>query len=478
MNILERKRTRQTKIVFTVGPATMKEDVLRELVREGADICRINMAHADHDWTRMIVGRVRKVCAELGRQIAVMMDVKGPEIRTGKLTGDPKHLEKGQIFDFKIETAGPDTPGIDAIDVNYPGLVDDLKVGDTVLVDSGLIRLEVQEIMADRVRCKVAIPGELGSKRHINLPGVHVKLPALTQKDKGDIEVAIELGIDFFALSFVRSADDLDMLYRYLSDRDCKARIIAKIEDQQAISNLDEIIQASNGLMVARGDLGIECPYEELPILQHDAVKACIRAGRPVIVATHMLESMIGNPVPTRAEVSDVSTAVLEQADAIMLSGETTTGKYPLECIQVFKRIASRMEQQHSGDPNRELPLRTPKGKMLRSAAYLARELDDAGIVLFTRSGYLSQMLSSLRPKSPVFAFTDDPLIFKQMLIMWGIEPFLMELNESDPECTVQDAFAMLSASGWVQRDQNVIVISNVLAGERVIDTIQIRQVD
>ncbi|MFW5883483.1 MAG: pyruvate kinase [Verrucomicrobiota bacterium] len=479
MEKLSRQRTRQTKIVFTIGPATMEKPMLRKLIEEGVDICRINMAHADHEWTRMIVRRVRETCEEVGRHIAIMMDVKGPEIRTGKLEGDPIQLTEGEIFDFTVEK-DPEggVEGYRSVDVNYPGLLHDIKVGDTVLVDSGLLRLKVLEIREDRARCKVLIPGELGSRRHINLPGVHVKLPALTEKDKGDIRVGIEMGIEFFALSFAREADDLDIFYRFLSDHGSKARIIAKIEDQQAIQNLDEIIKASNGLMVARGDLGIECPYEELPILQHRAVKTCIREGRPVIVATHMLESMISAPVPTRAEVSDVSTAVIEQADAIMLSGETTIGKYPLECIRVFKRIAERMEQQHTGEPNRELRLRTPKGKLLRSSAYLARELDDAGIILFTRSGYLAQMLSSLRAKSPVFAFTDDPLLFKQMLLLWGIEPFMLDFNANDPEQTIRDAFDRLSQTGWAKRGETVIVVSNVLAGEKVIDTIQIRSIE
>jgi len=229
--------------------------------------------------------------------------------------------------------------------------------------------------------------------------------------------------------------------------------------------------------MVARGDLGIECPYEELPVIQHRAVKTCINLGKPVIVATHMLESMTENPVPTRAEVSDVAQAILELADCTMLSAETTTGKYPMECVEVMKRIATRMEAAHQGEPNREVLLKTPKGKMLRSAAYLAHELNDAGILVFTRSGYLAQRLSSLRPKSPIYAFTDQPILFRQLLINWGIEPFLIDFHD-DPETTIKHAFDYLLRQGWVKKQDLLIVITNVLAGEKIIDTTQIRYVD
>jgi pyruvate kinase len=229
--------------------------------------------------------------------------------------------------------------------------------------------------------------------------------------------------------------------------------------------------------MVARGDLGIECPYEELPIIQHQVVKACIRKSRPVIVATHMLESMITAPVPTRAEVSDIANAVLEKADAIMLSGETTTGKYPVECVKVFKRISRRIESTHNDDPTKELHFPTPKGKMLRSAVYLANDIQDCGIVVFSRSGYLVRMLSSLRPQVPIYAFTDIPELFRNLLILWGVEPFQMDFSE-DPEDTIKDAFDYLKRKKWVKEGQTLIVISNALAKGKVIDTLQIRYVE
>ena len=344
-------------------------------------------------------------------------------------------------------------------------------------MDNGLIRFEVLEALDDRLRCRVVIPGPLGSRRHINLPGVRVRLPSLTRKDREDLRIAIEEDITFIALSFVREPDDVDILKRYLSDRGSRARVIAKVEDQQAISNLDHIIQASDGLMVARGDLGIECPYEILPIIQHRAVKTCINLGKPVIVATHMLESMVENPVPTRAEVSDVAQAVIELADCVMLSAETTTGKYPLECVAVMKRIAAKMEETHPGEPNREIVLKSPKGKMLRSAAYLAQELGYVGIVIFTKGGYLARRLSSLRPKSPIFAFTDDENVFRGLLMEWGIEPFLIDFD-ADPETTIETAFHYLLRRNWVRPGDLLIVITNVLARDKIIDSTQIRTIE
>ncbi|MEQ1528795.1 MAG: pyruvate kinase [Methylococcales bacterium] len=471
-------RYRQTKIIFTIGPATSIDSVLKELINERVDICRINMAHATHEWTRGIIQQIKRVCAEVGREIGIMMDIKGPEIRTGDI-GEPVYLQQDQLFDFLMSapTADSSLDGIACINVNYPNLINDVSLGDTVLVDSGLIRMQVIDILENRIRCRVVIPGQLGNRRHINLPGVRVGLPSLTEKDQGDLAIGLDEGIDFIALSFVRDADALHSLRDVLTAKGSKARIIAKIEDQQAISNIDEIIEASDGIMVARGDLGIECPYEELPIIQHQVIKACIKKSRPVIVATHMLESMISAPVPTRAEVSDIAHAVLERTDAIMLSGETTTGKYPVECVRVFKRISQRIESLHNDEPTKDLHLPTPKGKMLRSAVYLANDIENCGIVVFSRSGYLVRMLSSLRPKVPIYAFTDIPELFRNLLILWGVEPFQMDFSQ-DPEDTIKDSFAYLKRKKWVTEGQTLIVISNALAKDKVIDTLQIRKVE
>jgi len=471
---------RKTKIIFTIGPATEDEQTLEALIREGVDICRINMAHADHAWTREIIARVRKVCERVDRHIAIMMDVKGPEIRTRELPATFE-LEKGETFDFTYGEGigGEGEDGVRRVDVNYPGFAKDMKVGDTVLVDSGLIRLRVLEIVGQRVRCEVVIPGPLGNRRHINLPGVRVNLPSLTKKDQADIDVGIEEGIEFFALSFVRELKDLVNFENYLKANGSEAKIIAKIEDQQAISNLVEIIKASGGLMVARGDLGIECPFEDLPAIQSKAINTCIRETKPVIVATHMLESMIDSPVPTRAEVTDIANAIREQADCIMLSGETTVGKYPVECVRVMKRIAERMEAVEAETYpalRKDLELRQPRSMMLRSAVQLASEMG-AAVLVFTRRGIFSQRLSSLRPQMPIYAFTDQPMLFRQLLLLRNIEPFFMKFDH-DHETTIQSAFSMLKERAWLKPGDPIVVVTKMYAGEKLIDSTQIREIE
>ena len=346
---------RRTKIIFTLGPASESEEMLEKLIRAGGDVVRLNMAHASHEWTRKVIRRIRAVSQKCGREVAIMMDIKGPEIRTGDV-GVPIELKVGEIFDFTVKPASASGVAGDeeirSVDVNYKDLVRDIKVGDEVLVDNGLLRLEVLAKDEARIRCRVVIAGELKSRRHINLPGVKVNLPPFTEKDRADTTVGLEEGIDYVALSFVRTAADIEVLRTFLAEKKSKVRIIAKIEDQTAILNLDQIVAACDGLMVARGDLGIECPFEELPIIQRRAVRSCLAQGRPVIVATHMLESMISQPVPTRAEITDVANAVFESADCVMLSGETTTGKYPLECVQMLDIIARRI----GGNAGEQLP--------------------------------------------------------------------------------------------------------------------------
>ena len=467
---------RLTKVVFTIGPATEEEAMLEQLIIAGVDVCRLNMAHASEDWTRSIIRRVRAVCARTQRHIALKMDIKGPEIRTGELP-KPVELEEGQLIDL-LPVAGKPKDKVLAVSVNYPLMGGDVEVGTTVLVDSGLIRLEVLETSAERIRCRVVVPGLLTSRRHINLPGVRVRLPALTAKDKADILVGIDEKVDYFALSFVREADDVDILRRFLTDSKSAAKIISKIEDQSGIANLDEIIVASDAIMVARGDLGIEVPMEDLPLIQKRAVDACIRLRKPVIVATHLLESMINSPVPTRAEVSDIASAVWSTADAIMLSGETTTGRYPLECVRFMKRVAGRIESSATKGYNTSLPLKTNKDRLLRSAIVLAQEIGDSGIVVFTKNGVLPQALASLRAaRCPIYAFTDEPQVFRHMLLVWGLEPFLMDFA-ADPEDTVRQAFAYLMRRGWVNPGDWMVVVTNVLAGARTVDTIQMRPVE
>ncbi|MDB5357999.1 MAG: pyk 2 [Phycisphaerales bacterium] len=465
---------RHTKIIATVGPATESRERLGQLIAGGVDVIRLNMAHGTGEWVSSLVARVREVSAEMQRHVAVMMDVKGPEIRTG-VVADPVELKAGDVFEFY--TAQP-TDDVRGINVNYPGLPADVNVGATVLVDSGLIRLMVLEKDATNVRCRVVTPGKLGSRRHINLPGVDVNLPSLTEKDDRDIRVGVKAGIDFVALSFVRRSDDILALRALLDGLGSKARIVAKIEDQGGLRNLEGIVNAADAVMVARGDLGIEIDYHTLPLVQTRIVDTCLAMGKPVIIATHLLESMISAPMPTRAEISDVCNAVRERADAVMLSGETTTGLYPLECVEVLKNILRSTEPSEKRGLNEVIRLDEPKAKMLRSAAVLAQDLGNSGIVVFTRSGFLAYTLAALRAVGvPIYAFTDDEALFRQLLLPWGVEPFLMAFSE-DPEETIRNALAYLKRREWCGAGTWLVVITNALAHEKVVDTIQLRRIE
>ena len=472
---------RRTKIIVTLGPATESEAMLEKLFRAGAGVVRLNMAHAKHDWTRLVIRRVRAVSARIGRDVAIMMDIKGPEIRTGDLTV-PIELKAGEIFDFTVKP-GASNPAIEggeeirSVDVNYPNLVNDIKVGDSVLVDNGLLRLEVLATDEARIRCRVIIPGELKSKRHINLPGVKVNLPSFTEKDRADTTVGLEEGIDFIALSFVREAKDIAVLRAFLSEKKSRCRIIAKIEDQSAIDNLDSIVTACDALMVARGDLGIECPFEELPVIQRRAVRACLAQGRPVIVATHMLESMISQPVPTRAEITDVANAVFELADCVMLSGETTIGKYPLECVQMLDKIARRIEKEESGESRPPAVFTGERMKVLHSAVVLANELPRSKLLTFTRHGFMAQGLAMLRPvHSPIIAFTPSPEVFRQLRLLRGVAPVLMPLA-SEPDVTIENAIALLRREGRIVPGDKLIVATDIVSQDRLVDSVQLRTV-
>ncbi|MEM6979345.1 MAG: pyruvate kinase [Planctomycetota bacterium] len=479
----QHRSLRHTKIIATLGPATESESMLEKIIDAGVDVVRLNMAHGSSQWVIDIVARIRRVSDRIGRHVAVMMDVKGPEIRTG-MVDQPVVLNAGDVLQLVTEDADPDTPNpleVTArltVSVNYRDLPSAIDVGQTVMVDSGLLRMKVLAKSTTHIACEVLTPGTITSRRHINLPGVKINLPALTEKDHRDLEAGIKADIDFVALSFVRTAADVQTLRDFLTEHQSQAKIVSKIEDQSGVRNMHGIIEKSDGIMVARGDLGIEIDFEELPLVQSQLIQACQAEGKPVIVATHLLESMIDSPIPTRAEVSDVSNAVREQADAVMLSGETTTGAYPLEAVDALKRIISSIEPSIDSKLNASIVLREPKAMLLRSSATLAQELGDSGVVVFTRSGFLAYVLGALRPRGvPIYAFTDNETLFHQLLLPWGVEPFLMPFSE-DPEQTIQDALSMLRDRGWCAPGTTLGFITNILADGKIVDTLQLRTVE
>jgi len=465
---------RKTKIICTLGPATEKPEILRKLITGGTDVFRLNMSHAKPEWVRRIVPRIRQLAEEQLRPIAILLDTQGPAIRTGDLK-EPLHLKQGDILEFTVR--GSKSPEKNSVTVNYDQFPSDVSPGDTILVDNGLIKLVVMAKKKDRVRCKVLNSAILGSRRHINLPGVHVNLPALTTKDIADVKLGTELGVEYVAMSFVREERDIEQLRRLLHLRKSLALIMAKIEDQAAIASIDAIIKAADAIMVARGDLGIEVPMEELPIIQRRIVKTCIRLGKPVVVATHLLESMIKNRLPTRAEITDVANAVFEQADAIMLSGETSVGRYPVECVEVLNRVATRIERSGGAGYAESAVLNDARQRTVASAVVLANSLPRAKIIVFTLHGTMPRNVSHLRPeRAPIFAFAASEEVRRRLCILWGVCPIHIEFDK-DPNKTIQTAESVLRNQKLVTRGDNLVIISDIVAEGSRFDCVQMRTI-
>jgi pyruvate kinase len=463
---------RKTKIICTLGPATEKTETLRQLIEKGADVFRFNMSHAEHGWVRELVPRIRRLAAEADRSIAILLDTQGPAIRTGALKTD-WYLKRGDILELRVRDAKPKEKY--SVDVNYDGFVNDVSVGQAILIDSGLLRVLVVEKGRNRVRCKVLTGGRLGSHRHINLPGVHVNLPPLTKKDIVDLNLGVKLGVDFVALSFVRQRSDLDELRRFLVRRKSEASIVAKIEDQSAVRQIDAMIAGADAVMIARGDLGMELPMEELPIIQRRIVKACIRVGKPVVVATQLLESMINNPVPTRAEITDVANAVFEQADAIMLSGETTIGHYPVECVKVLHRVALRIERSGGAGYAEDALLVDARQKMVASAVVLANSMPGSKLIVFTRRGVMARYVSNMRPRrAPIFAFAPRAEVCRQLALCWGTCAIQTDFT-NDPNKTIEAAEKYLCDKKLAAVGDQLVIVSDLRAGETLVDCVQLR---
>ena len=470
---------RRTKIIATLGPATDSPEMLGRLIDTGVNVFRLNMSHAKHDWVRRVVADIRTAATARQAAIGIIMDTQGPAIRTGDLPA-PITLRPQQKFTLYVGP-GP-APSPDSTSVNYENFVHDISVGDTILLDNGEIHMKVLAKSASRVECEVLTEGTLGSRRHINLPGVKVSLPALTAKDIADVQVGLEIGVDYIALSFVREAKDLLQLKAMIEHAPRRPRIIAKIEDQLAVKNLDEIVHLAGAIMVARGDLGIECPYWELPVIQRRIVKTCLRVGRPVIVATHMLESMIENPMPTRAEVTDITNAVYEQADAIMLSGETTTGRYPLRCVEVFDRIASHIGAniERSGGTNYQeaADLQSPRLKLVKSAVVLANDLSAEVLLVFTLHGSMAWYTAWMRPRhSRIIALCDNQNQADTLALFWGVTAVVVPFHREDPEKTINESIETLAQRNLLKRGDTAVIISSITLGTEVANAVQTRQI-
>ncbi len=471
---IERRDFRHTKIICTIGPATNTPEMIEQLAKAGMNVARINMSHGSQESHLKVIKAIKGLNKRLNHPIAILMDLQGPEIRTGEIS-QQLHLNVGDIFTF---TVIPDLNVEEkSVFVNYKDIIKDLKKGDKITVDNGLINLQVLEKNEElgTLKCKVLEGGKLGSRKHINLPGVRVNLPTLTEKDKSDILFAVEHDIDFIALSFVRRAEDVLQAKELIEQADGHAHVIAKIENQEGIENFDEILEAADGIMVARGDLGVEIAIEELPIVQREIVRKCIRKGKPVIVATHMLESMIENPMPTRAEVTDVANAVYEQTDAIMLSGETAVGKYPVKAVTLLDKITKRMEKEKNIHFELEREATTNRENLAKSACELADRINAPAIVVITRRGAFARQVASFRPsKAIIYAFTNMSSTRRKLWLVRSIVPFLMEFSK-DPEKTIRKAFEKLKERNRVLPGDPIVVLSDIEAGTEKVSSIQIR---
>ena len=463
----------KTRIICTIGPATESYEMLHKLYEAGMSIARLNMSHGDHESHAKVIQHIKSLNRKVKFPIPILLDTQGPEIRTGDLSNE-LDLRQGDIV--SVTTRGPMNVEESSIHINYADLLEAVNVGDRITVDNGLINFEVLEKHERHMRCRVLDGGLLKSKRHVNLPGVRVNLPSITQKDIKDILFGLERDVDFIALSFVREAGDIQQLKDLMGDKVGKVKIVAKIEDQEGVRNLEAIIKESDGIMVARGDLGVEINLEDLPNVQRTIVRLCAEYGKRVIVATHLLESMIHNPHPTRAEVTDVANAIYEEADAVMLSGETTVGKYPVKCVEFLRRIALKSETIPGLQFAKHLRNAENKQQLAAAAVQLAEGVKAKGIVVITRRGLMADLVANCRPfATNIYAFTNMSQPRRTMMLNRGVLPFKIDFS-SDPEKTLQTAFRILKDREGFKVGDKVVIISDVLAQQRV-DSIQIRDV-
>ena len=458
---------RKTKIVCTIGPSSQDEEIFKELILNGLNVARLNFSHGTHAEHKEKIITIKKVREELNTQTAIMLDTKGPEIRVRDFETGQAELAKGQ--DFILTTR--EIKGNDKIvSVTYSQFANDIKKGDTILIDDGLISMEAVEIINNTdVKCLVKNGGTVKNKKGINVPNVQINLPALTDGDISDIKFGIELGIDYIAASFIRKANDVIEIRRVLEEENAgHIMIISKIENRQGVENIDEIIEVSDGIMVARGDLGVEIPAEEVPLVQKMIIRKCNDAGKPVITATQMLDSMIRNPRPTRAEVSDVATAIFEGTDAIMLSGETASGSYPVEAVKTMARIALMIEG--SLNYNELLKSKSPASNcsVTDSISYAtcksSLDLRASAIISATTSGYTAASVSRYRPAAPIIAATPFEQVMRKLAIFWGVYPIKIEKLQST-DLIIEKSVETALKSGYLNKGDLTIITAGVPAG-------------
>ncbi|WP_188067415.1 pyruvate kinase [Brevibacillus brevis] len=453
---------RKAKIVCTIGPASESVETLKKLIEAGMNVARLNFSHGSHEEHAARIVNIRQASKETGKPVAILLDTKGPEIRTGTLAVDAVELVEGNTLILTTEEVAGTA---ERVSITYPELPRDVKIDDTILIDDGLIGLTVQEVRGTEIICLIKNGGTLKSKKGVNVPGVKINLPGITEKDAQDIEFGIEQGVDFIAASFVRKASDILEIRKILERHNVRIDIIAKIENQEGVDNVDEILVVTDGIMVARGDLGVEIPAEEVPLVQKKLIKKCNELAKPVITATQMLDSMQRNPRPTRAEASDVANAIFDGTDAIMLSGETAAGKYPVESVETMVRIAVRAEQELNYREilyaQAQLKQVTITDAISQAVSNAALDLDAAAIITATESGHTARMVSKFRPKAPIVAVTPHEAIIRRLALVNGVYPVKGEMaNTTDEmlEMSVQEALD----AGFVRHGDLVVITAGV----------------
>ncbi|MDX5475552.1 MAG: pyruvate kinase [Bacillaceae bacterium] len=459
---------RKTKIVCTIGPASESVEKLSQLMEAGMNVSRLNFSHGDYEEHGARIKNIREAAEKLGKNVAILLDTKGPEIRTHTMENGAIELIEGNEIIVSMEEVVGTT---EKFSISYAELMNDVSPGSRILLDDGLIGLEVLEVGNNEIRTKILNSGTLKNKKGVNVPGVKVNLPGITEKDANDIIFGVEQGVDFIAASFVRRASDVLEIRELLEQHNApEIQIIPKIENQEGVDNIDEILEVSDGLMVARGDLGVEIPAEEVPLVQKMLIKKCNELGKPVITATQMLDSMQRNPRPTRAEASDVANAIFDGTDAIMLSGETAAGSYPVEAVQTMHNIASRAESalQYSellSARSKQAP-HTVTDSIGQSVAYTAINLNVSAIVTPTESGHTARMISKYRPKSPIVAVTANASVSRKLALVWGVHPRIGHTATTTDEM-LDVAIAESLNTGIVSHGDLIVITAGVPVGEK-----------
>ena len=455
---------RKTKIICTIGPASEGEDKLKELMLAGMNVARFNFSHGTHEEQKAKFARVLKVSNELGLPVATLLDTKGPEIRLRDFEGGKAMLEPGQIFTLTTEEIMGTS---EKAAISYKGLKNDVSTGSMILIDDGKIEMRVEKITDTEIQCRVVNGGKVSNHKGINVPGAVLSMPYISEVDYADIKFCAEMGYDFLAASFVRTKEDILEVRKILDEYNSKAKVIAKIENMQGIQNLDEILEVSDGIMVARGDMGVEIPLEEVPVLQKQMIKKAVAQGKHVITATQMLESMITNPRPTRAETADVANAIYDGTTAIMLSGETAAGAYPVEAVATMAKIAERTEQDINYDERlkrREAEEYNTTTAISHATCTTAKDLKAAAIITVTISGFTAGMIARYKPSCPIIACSVSPRICRQMNLYWGVTPLWIP-RENSAEDLFDDAIKAAVEAGYIKQGDTVVLTAGLPLG-------------